>query len=150
MPRATWIRAARTLLLGIAGLALLALTLDGVAAWLQPTLSPGGLDGVLRTMDEDGRVHETRLALFEGEDGTLWVQSGHHFRGWYERLKLNPEVELVRNGSPRRYRAVPLETPEALEEVRSLIRARVGVVGSYAIRTFLLFAEIKPVRLDPR
>ena len=48
------------------------------------------------------------------------------------------------------YRAVSLETPEAKEHVRALIKERAGIVGFYAIRTFLLFAEIKPVRLDPR
>ena len=30
------------------------------------------------------------------QDGDVtWVQSGHHFRGWYHRLVRNPEVELV-------------------------------------------------------
>ena len=48
------------------------------------------------------------------------------------------------------YRALPLETPEAREHVRALIKGQLGVAGFYAIRTFLLFAEIKPVRLDPR
>ncbi len=65
-------------------------------------------------------------------------------------MKGNPDVEFVREGVLNAYRAVPLETPEAREHVRVLIKEQVGIVGYYAIRTFLLFAEIKPVRLDPR
>jgi hypothetical protein len=79
-----------------------------------------------------------------------WVQSGHHFRGWYHRLRRNPDVELVRGGEVLRYRAVPLETPEAKAHMKELLIARVGTFRYYAIRTVLLFAEVKPVRLDPR
>ena len=40
------------------------------------------------------------------DDGdTTWVQSDHHFRGWYHRLHRNPNVELVRGGEVLRYRA---------------------------------------------
>lgn len=148
MARSPLARAARIAAIVLAALAVLALLLDGVAAIVQPALDPDS-EGVLRTTDEEGRVHETRLAVFEAEDGTLWIQSGHHFRGWYERLAHSARVELERNGKTAAYRAVPLETPEARAEVRRLIVQQVGVVGFWAIRTFLLFAEIKPVRLDP-
>lgn len=141
-------RTARIVALVAVGFALLALVLDGLGAWVQPSL--GGEEGVLRTTDDDGARHETRLAVFQDESGAIWIQSGHHFRGWYERVKRNPDVELVRNGATNPYRAVAMETPEARRHVRQLIEERVGVAGYYAIRTFLLFAEIKPVRLDPR
>jgi hypothetical protein len=134
----------------IAGFVVLALALDGLAGLVQPALDRGGAEGVLHTSDLEGGIHETRLAVFEDESGVIWVQSGHHFRGWYERIKRNPKVELVRDGVTHAYRAVPLETRDAKDHVSSLIRRRVGVAGFYAIRTFLLFAEIKPVRLDPR
>jgi hypothetical protein len=143
-------RAIRAGALVIAGFVVLSLALDGLAGLAQPALDPGGAEGILRTSDEEGVVHETRVAVFDDERGSTWIQSGHHFRGWYERVKRNPEVELIRDGVVDSYRAVPLETPEAKEHVSSLIRGRVGVVGFYAIRSFLLFAEIKPVRLDPR
>lgn len=133
----------------VAGFVVLVLALDGLAGLAQPALGAGA-EGVLRTRDEQGAVHDTRLAIFEDEDGAIWVQSGHHFRGWYDRLKRRPDVDLARDGVVHAYRAVPLETPEAREHVRGLIRDRVGVVGFWAIRTFLLFAEIEPVRLDPR
>lgn len=143
-------RAVRAGAFAVAGFAVVALLLDGLAGLVQPALDPGGAEGVLRTTDEEGVTHETRLAVFDDEGGAVWIQSGHHFRGWYERIERNPDVELVRDGVVHPFRAVPLETPEAKEHVRRLIRERVGVVGFWAIRTFLLFAEIKPVRLDPR
>ena len=51
-------------------------------------------EGVLRTIDEKGQVHETRMIVLQDGD-VIWVQSGHHFRGWYHRLVRNSEVELV-------------------------------------------------------
>jgi hypothetical protein len=143
-------RAVRVGALVVAGFVVLALALDGLGGLVQPALNPGGAEGVLRTTDEAGVSHETRLAVFEDAGGALWIQSGHHFRGWYSRLKRNPEVELVREDVVSAYHAVPLDTPEARQHIRALIVERVGLLGFYAIRTFLLFAEIKPVRLDPR
>jgi hypothetical protein len=143
--RAVWIIA-----LVVASFAAFGLALDGVLGAFQPALGPDASEGVLRTRGADGRIHETRLAVFDDEDGSLWIQSGHHFRGWYERLLRDPEVELVRGGVVGAYRAVPLETPEARARMRRLIEARVGRAGFHAIRAVLLFAEVKPVRLDPR
>jgi hypothetical protein len=84
------------------------------------------------------------------DGGALWVQSGHHFRGWYHRLRRNPEVELIRGGEVRLYRAVPVDTPEAQARVVELLKARAGAARFYLIRSLLLFADVKPVRLDPR
>jgi hypothetical protein len=93
-------------------------------------------------------VHETRLAVID-DGGALWIQSAHHFRGWYDRLLLNPQVELVRNGEVRAYDAVPIDTPETEARVGDLLKQR-GAFRFYLIRALLLFADIKPVRLDPR
>ncbi len=125
---------------------ILALVLDGMIAIFQPM---AGTVGVLRTFDEQGRPHETVLSLLD-DGGTLWVESGHHFRGWYHRLRRNPNVELVRDGKTQAYRAVPLDTPEAEQRVIELMKESNGSVGYYLSRTMLLFAKIKPVRLDPR
>jgi hypothetical protein len=88
------------------------------------------------------------IAIDDGR--TTWVQSGHHFRGWYHRLRRNPDVELQRDGEVLRYRAVPLDTPEAKAHMKELLIQRTGTSGYYAIGTLLLFAEVEPVRLDPR
>jgi hypothetical protein len=140
-------KALRVAAIGLVGFVVLALALDLYVGLRQPEV--GGRECVLRTTDEAGNVHETRLALIE-DHGTLWVQSGHHFRGWYERVLENPEVEVVLDGEAHPFRAVPLDTPEARAHVIRLLKQRAGPVRFYAIRTLLLFAEIKPVRLDPR
>ena len=123
-----------------------ALTLDGMIAYFQPT---GGGTGVLRTFDEQGQPHERVLGILD-DGGTLWVESGHHFRGWYNRLRHNPDVELVRDGEVRAYRAVAVDTPEAERRIKQLMWEGAGPVGYWLGRALLLFAEIKPVRLDPR
>jgi hypothetical protein len=142
-------RILRNLLVFAAGLVVLALAIDAVVGLVQPALEPGDAEGVLRTFDEAGSLHESRLVVLD--DGvTIWIQSGHHFRGWYHRLLRNPEVELVRGGEMRPYRAVPLDTPEAEAHVKSLLKLRAGAFRFHLIRALLLFADVKPVRLDPR
>lgn len=140
--------AVRRVVLTIGSFVVLVLALDGLVAAFQPALEGRDREAVLRTRDSDGQWHENRMIVIEDGD-TLWVQSGHHFRGWYHRLVAEPEVELIREGVPTRYRAVALETPEAKAHMREMLEERTGVVGYYAIRTFLLFADVKPVRLDP-
>jgi hypothetical protein len=133
---------------GLAGLLLVG---DLVVGSFQPPLDPDGRgEGVLYTRDADGAWIGTRLAVVDDPEGRMWVQSGHHFRGWYERVLADPQVELEREGARRPYTAVPIDTPESEALVRGLLRERVGPVGFTLIRTFLLFADMKPVRLDPR
>src|SRR5262245_42995874 len=124
---------------------LLGLAIDAAIGYFQPQRET---TAVLRTFDEDGTPHDTVLTLLD-DGGTLWVESGHWFRGWYHRLRRNPDVELVRGGETRPYRAVPVDTPEALERVQQLMGKGRGA-GYWVGRTMLLYAPIKPVRLDPR
>ena len=140
-------RAARITVAVLVGYVGLALAFDAFIGVSQIAL--GGPEGVLRTVDEKGQVHETRMIVLQDGDVT-WVQSGHHFRGWYHRLVRNPEVELVVGDEVRPYRAAPLEDPASKANMKRLIEERVGRVRALVIRTILLFAEVKPVRLDPR
>ena len=140
-------KAARITLAVLVSYVGLALAFDAFIGVSQIAL--GGPEGVLRTLDEKGQVHETRMIVLQDGDVT-WVQSGHHFRGWYHRLVRNPEVELVVGDEVRPYRAVPLDDPASKANMKRLIEERVGRVRAGVIRTILLFAEVKPVRLDPR
>jgi hypothetical protein len=140
-------RAVRITLGVLVGYVVLALAFDAFVGVSQVAL--GGPEGVLRTTDEDGKVYETRMIVLQDGDVT-WVQSGHHFRGWYHRLVAHPEVELVVEDEVRAYRAVPLEDPASKANMKRLIEERVGRVQAAVIRTILLFADVKPVRLDPR
>jgi len=123
----------------------LGLGLDGAIGYFQPQ---SGSTVVLRTFDAEGGSQDTVLSLLD-DDGQLWVESGHWFRGWYYRVKSNPDIELVLDGNPRPYRAIPLDTPDALANVERLMGKGQGA-GYYIGRTILLWAPIKPVRLDPR
>lgn len=140
-------RAARITAAVFFGYVGLALAFDAFIGVSQIAL--GGPEGVLRTVDEKGAVHETRMIVLQDGDVT-WVQSGHHFRGWYHRLVRNPDVELVVGDEVRRYLAVALDDPASKANMKRLIEERVGRVRAGVIRTILLFAEVKPVRLDPR
>ncbi|MEE8507843.1 MAG: hypothetical protein V3T07_02155 [Myxococcota bacterium] len=129
----------------IAVYVVLGLAVDGAIGYFQPQ---SGKTAVRRTFDEAGNAQETVLSLL-ADDGTLWVESGHWFRGWYHRLVANPDVELVRDGEAETYRAVPVDTPEAVERVTKLM-GKGESAGYWVGRVMLLFAPIKPVRLDPR
>jgi hypothetical protein len=123
----------------------LGLMIDAAIGHFQPQ---SGSTAVLRTFDERGTPRDTVLALHE-DAGTLWVESGHWFRGWYHRAVANPEVELIRGGQAAPYRAVPLEDAQTVAHVKQLMGKGEGA-GYWIGRAMLLFAPIKPVRLDPR
>lgn len=123
----------------------LGLLIDAAIGYFQPQL---GNTAVLRTFGPEGRPTETVLGLLD-DNGQLWVESGHWFRGWYERALAHPDVELIRGDQVTPYRAVPVDTPEAVDLVAR--RMGKGQGASYwVMRAMLLFAPIKPVRLDPR
>jgi hypothetical protein len=123
----------------------LGLLFDGAIGYFQPQRE-GTV--VLRTFDASGRSKDTVLGLRD-DDGQLWVESGHWFRSWYHRVLLNPNVELVRDGKALPYRATPDNSPEAVERLARLMGKGNGA-GYWVIRTMLLWAPVKPVRLDPR
>ena len=123
---------------------LLGLAADAAIGWFQPR---AGSTAVLRTFDAAGTPRDTVLALHD-DGGTLWVESGHWFRGWYHRAVANPDVELIRGEEVGKYRAVPVHTPEALEHMKVLMGKGRGA-RYWVGRTMLLWAPIKPVRLDP-
>ena len=138
-------KAIRIAAMVLGGYILLGVVLDGAIGYFQPE---SGQTAVLRSFDADGAAHDTVLGLLD-DDGQLWVESGHWFRGWYNRLATRADVELIRGGKAEAYSAVPVDTPEALERVTRLMGKGQGA-GYWVGRTMLLYAPIRPVRLDPR
>jgi hypothetical protein len=101
---------------------------------------------VLRTLDEAGETHETRLWVVDHE-GRPWLRAGNPGTGWFVRLQARPEVEVVRGRETLRVRAVPV--PEARDRINELVNQKYGFADSYIC--FFLPREKKiPVRLDPR
>ena len=143
------IRAVRIAAFALAAYVGITLSGNGLAGIFQPELGAGSGEGVLRTFTSDGEVYERRLAVVEDGD-VLWLASVQYFRRWYDRAVANPEVELVRNGQVELYRAVPVRTPGARAHLTQLLEVRAGAVRFAFMRAFWLFAEIKPLRLDPR
>ena len=58
---------------------------------------------VLRTRDEAGAVHETRLWVVD-HDGSPWLRAGNPSGGWFPRLSARPEVVVVRGGETLAFR----------------------------------------------
>ncbi|MGH0029616.1 MAG: hypothetical protein ACQGVC_07490 [Myxococcota bacterium] len=135
---------------GLVAFLAVALLFDLFVGVVQPEFEPDGRSLVLITTDAEGQRHETRLAVVEDAEGNAWVQSGHHFRGWYHRAVANPQVEVVRLGETKPYTAVPIDTPESEALIEELFIQRGGALRHFVIRALLLFADVKPVRLDPR
>jgi hypothetical protein len=101
---------------------------------------------VLRTTDAGGIVHETKLWVVD-VDGATWVRVAHPARAWFERLRANPDVELVRSGVARPYRAVAMQDPGVRERVDAAFAAKYGVTDWWY--GLLVRRDPVPVRLDP-
>ncbi len=59
------------------------------------------------------------------------------------------KVEVIRDGETRPYTAVPIDDPVEVDRLNARGKARIGAAAYYAARAMLLFASVKPVRLDP-
>ena len=124
---------------------MLGLGIDAAIGYYQ---HQGGNTAVLRPFDAQGQSQETVLGLLD-DDGQLWVESGHWWRGWYYRVLENPRVELVRGDRVDVFLAVPVNTSEAVDTVTRIMGRGEGA-GYWVGRTMLMFAPIKPIRLDPQ
>jgi hypothetical protein len=101
---------------------------------------------VLRTTDEHGAVHETKLWVVD-LDGTAWVRVARPERSWFQRLGKRPEVELVRHGVALPYRALEIEDPEMRARIDAAFRDKYGLVDRWY--GLLLRRDPRPIRLDP-
>jgi hypothetical protein len=145
LPGEMLMKIVRILAIILGAYVVLGLSLDAAIGYFQPQRQ-GTI--VLRTFDSSGASGDTVLGLRE-DNGQLWVESGHWFRGWYKRILANPNVELVRDGRAVPYRAVPDDSPETVERITQLMGKGAGA-NYWVMRTLLLWAPVKPVRLDPR
>ncbi len=103
---------------------------------------------VLRTYEADGTPKDTKMWVVD-YDGKPYVRVGRPGRGWGERLKANPKVELTRGGgAPSARVAAMVADPEAIHAVEQAFREKYGWVDWW----FGLVVRKNPdtVRLDPR
>jgi hypothetical protein len=80
---------------------------------------------VLRTRAPDGGFQETRVWIADA-DGFSFIEAATPDRPWYQSVRMYPEVEVVRAGQARRYRAVPEPGSVGKARIRSLLRAKYG------------------------
>jgi hypothetical protein len=100
----------------------------------------------LRTTDSQGHAHDTKLWIVDHE-GRPWIRAVRPSLSWVERLRVNPRVELVRNGQTTAFTAAIVETPEAKHAVDAAIAAKYGWIDSWY--EFLVRHDTIPIRLDP-
>ena len=80
---------------------------------------------VVRTRTPNGATRETRTWVAD-EDGAVWVESATPERPFFQQLLANPDVQLERAGTERRYHAVPVPNPEGHERIRALLAQKYG------------------------
>lgn len=119
------------------------LALLGVGSWLAGERTEVV---VLRTFDAAGAVYETRLWAVD-QGGAVWVRVANPGRAWYQRLRANPRVELIRERRKRAMLAAPDESPEARRAVDAAFSAKYGLVDAWY--GLLLRRDPVPIRLTP-
>ena len=103
---------------------------------------------VLTTYEANGAPKDTKMWVVD-HDGKPYVRIGRPGRGWGERLKANPKVELARGGGPPSPRlGVVVSDPDTVRAVELEFRQKYGWVDWW----FGLVVRKNPdtVRLDPR
>ena len=80
---------------------------------------------VLRTKAADGSLRETRTWVADA-DGSAWIEAAFADRPFYQQLLADPQIEVVRGGSVRRYRAVPMPNPDGHVRIRHMLADKYG------------------------
>ena len=101
---------------------------------------------IVRTRGADGTAYDSKVWVAD-VDGTPWVRVGRAGRAWGERLRADPHVELVRQGTTTPRRAVIDTSDAAREQVDTAFAAKYGVVDWW----YGVIVRKDPirVRLDP-
>ena len=103
---------------------------------------------VLHTRDAEGEMASVRLWIVD-LDGEQWLRAGGVERGWFRRVRAQPEVTLERDGERGEFRAVVIDEPAARERVDAAMREKYGTIDALILwleRT----SHTVPIRLEPR
>jgi hypothetical protein len=123
---------------------LAAVALFGIVTW---RALEGREVALLRTRTPAGGSEETRVWVAD-EAGRIYLEAATPERGWYRSLHAHPEVELVRGGVVRRYRAVPEPGAEGHARIRALLRRKYGW-ADWWVGLLQDTSDSIAVRLDP-
>lgn len=102
---------------------------------------------VLTTHEADGTAHDTKMWIVD-YDGKQYVRIGRPGRGWGERLKAEPKVELGRGTDHSPRAAVIVTDPGVVDAVAHAFSDKYGWVDWW----YGVVVRKNPdtVRLDPR
>ncbi|MFI5315386.1 MAG: hypothetical protein ACHQ6T_06785 [Myxococcota bacterium] len=128
----------------LALIALSALVLVGLGTYLAGERTEVA---VLRTYEADGTPRDTKMWVVD-YDGRPYVRVGRPGRGWGERLKANPQVELTRAGETSLRVGVLVADEGTRRAVERAFADKYGWVDAW----FGIAIRKNPdtVRLDPR
>ncbi|MGH7790634.1 MAG: hypothetical protein ACRERC_27480 [Candidatus Binatia bacterium] len=100
-----------------------------LAALLFAAITLYALEGlevvVVHTRGRDGSAKQTRTWIADA-DGFSWIEAATPERPFFQQLLENPEVEVERDGTRRRYLATPVENPRGNAHIRGLLAERYG------------------------
>jgi hypothetical protein len=102
---------------------------------------------VLRTFDAEGGAHDTKMWIVDAL-GSPFVRVANPRRGWYQRLRAEPRVELVRGGRTLPMTALPEDSPAVRRAVDAAYAEKYGLVDAWY--GLLLRSRAVPVRLVPQ
>lgn len=101
----------------------------------------------LVTFDAQGRPFETRLWVVD-VDGSAYVRAANPHEGWLDRVRLRPEIHLLRKGGLLTVRAVPEDGSALRHEVDVAMERKYGWVDR-ALVLVRDHSRAVPVRLEP-
>ena len=80
---------------------------------------------VVHTQASDGSRRDTRTWIADDGAGPL-IEAAFAERPFLQDLLVNPDIEVVRDGGVRRYRATPLPNPDGHARIRALLAEKYG------------------------
>ena len=118
-------------------------TLFVAAFVLQIIASESGEVVVITTQDATGVASETRLWVVD-HDGSAWLRSGSAQSGWYQRLIVNPQINVQRGDAS--FIAVAEPIVDAQDTINDLMNDKYGWADDY-IGTLYGRGGAVPIRL---
>ena len=107
----------------------------------------------LHSRDSSGERYTTRVWIIDYE-GRWWVAPGNRSNAWFQRLLVDPRVEIDRDGRHGCFTAAIVESPDSIPVLESLVEKYATVMRATSLLNLLLEPEgddTPPVavRLDP-
>ena len=107
---------------------------------------------VLYTSDARGE-YSTRIWIVD-HDGAQWIAPGNRSNAWFQRLQVEPRVELDRSGVRSCHAAAIVDGPEALAALELFLEKYASVIRATTLLNQLLEpggdeSPAVAVRLDP-